>query len=66
MQEYHKYSYDGPVMEFNRCVADHWKGETMAISAKKAKSNLIYQYKKKNGRIVGTKVTLPAKVKMEE
>lgn len=66
MQEYHKYIYDGPVMEFDRLVTDHWKGETMAISAKKAKSNLIYQYKKKNGRIVGTKVTLPAKVKMEE
>lgn len=65
MQEYHKYTYDGPVMEFDRCVTDHWKGETMAISEKKAKSNLIYQYKKKNNRVVGTKITLPGVIKME-
>ena len=66
MQDYHKYSYDGPVMEFDRLLADHWKGETMAPSEKKARSNLIYQFKKQNSRIVGTKITLPGKIKMEE
>ena len=66
MQDYHKYTYDGPVMEFNRLLADHWKGETMAPSEKKARSNLIYQFKKQNSRIVGTKITLPGKIKMEE
>lgn len=66
MQDYHKYTYDGPVMEFDRLLADHWKGETMAPSEKKAKSNLIYQFKKQNSRIVGTKITLPGKIKMEE
>ena len=66
MQDYHKYTYDGPVMEFNRLIADHWKGETMAPSEKKARSNLIYQFKKQNSRIVGTKITLPGKIKMEE
>lgn len=62
--EYHKYVYDGPVLEFDRLVADHWKGETMAPSAKKAKSNLAYQYKKKNNRNAGIKVTLPGEIKM--
>lgn len=66
MQDYHKYTYDGPVMEFDRLLADHWKGETMAPSEKKARSNLIYQFKKQNSRIVGTKITLPGKIKMEE
>lgn len=64
MQEviYHKYRYDGPVMEFDICVADHWKGETMAPSKRKAKSNLTYQYKKQNNRNAGTKVSLPGEV----
>ena len=66
MQDYHKYTYDGPVMEFGRLLADHWKGETMAPSEKKARSNLIYQFKKQSSRIVGTKITLPGKIKMEE
>ena len=66
MQDYRKYTYDGPVMEFDRLLADHWKGETMAPSEKKARSNLIYQFKKQNSRIVGTKITLPGKIKMEE
>ena len=66
MQDYHKYTYDGPVMEFDRLLADHWKGETMAPSEKKARNNLIYQFKKQNSRIVGTKITLPGKIKMEE
>lgn len=66
MKDYHKYTYDGPVMEFDRLLADHWKGETMALSEKKARSNLIYQFKKQNSRIVGTKITLPGKIKMEE
>ena len=66
MRDYHQYTYDGPVMEFDRLLADHWKGETMAPSEKKARSNLIYQFKKQNSRIVGTKITLPGKIKMEE
>ena len=64
MGEYHKYVYDGPVMEFNTCVADHWRGETVATSESKAKSNLAYQYKKQNNRIAGTRVTLPGKIVM--
>lgn len=66
MQEviYHKYAYDGPVMEFNKLVVDRWKGETMAPTENKARSNLTYQFKKLNNRIAGTKITLPGKLKM--
>lgn len=63
-EEFHKYQYDGPVLEFDRLVADHWKGETMASSKKKARSNLAYQYKKKNNRIASVKVKLPGEIKM--
>jgi len=59
-----KYRYDGPVMEFDRLVANNWKGETIAPSEQKARSNLAYQYKKSNNRIAGTKVTLPGKIMM--
>lgn len=61
---YRKYVYDGPVLEFDKLVANHWKGETMALSEKKARSNLAYQYKKKNNRNAGIKATLPGEIKM--
>lgn len=61
-KELHKYIYDGPVMEFDRLVAEHWKGETTATSERKAKNNLAYQYKKKNNKIASVKVTLPGKI----
>lgn len=63
MPEYRKYSYKGPVMEFDRLIAEDWYGETMAVSEQKARSNLIYQFKKNNSRIVGTRITLPGKIK---
>ena len=25
-EEYHVYEYEGPVLEFDQCVTDHWKG----------------------------------------
>lgn len=59
-----QYMYDGPVMEFETCVAYRWQGSTYAVSEKKARSNLAYQFKKKNNRISGAKITLPGKVKM--
>lgn len=58
-----KYLYDGPVMEFDRCVQSNWKGETIATSEIKARSNLSYQWKKKNNRIAGTRITLPGKLR---
>ena len=63
-EENHKYVYDGPVMIFDRLVADHWKGETIAPSEKKARSNLTYQFKRQNNRIAGSRVSLPGQIKM--
>ena len=59
-----KYVYDGPVLEFNKLIAEHWKGETMAVSESKARSNLAYQFKKSHGRVVLTRLSLPGKITM--
>lgn len=56
------YSYEGPVMEFGKCVASVWKGSTYAVSEKKARSNLIYQFKKTYDRLPQTKITLSGKI----
>jgi hypothetical protein len=52
------------VLYFDKLVADHWKGETMAPSEQKARSNLTYQAKQKLNLIAGTNVKLPGKIKM--
>lgn len=57
-----KYGYDGPVMEFGVCIANRWTGQTVAVSEKKARSNLAYQFKKHNNRIASSNVTLPGKI----
>lgn len=61
-----RYFYDGPVMEFDRVVQERWYGETMAVSASKAKSNLIFQWKKKNNRLANTSIKLTGKVQRME
>jgi hypothetical protein len=57
-----RYFYDGPVMEFSSCIQRNWTGETIAGSAKKAKSNLAYRWKKENNRCAGAKISLPGKL----
>ena len=57
-----KYFYDGPVKEFDKLIAEHWKGETFAPSESKARSNLAYQFKKNNKRIASSKITLPGQL----
>ena len=42
-----QYLYDGPVMEFGTCISNRWQGTTYAVSERKARSNLVYQFKKK-------------------
>ena len=54
-----KFTYKGPVMEFNTLLADSWEGETVAPS-----ENLTYQFKKRNNRIAGSRITLPGKIMM--
>lgn len=59
-----RYSYIGPVMEFDRCVERSWEGETVAVSEKKAKSNLIFQWKKAHGRTANSRITLPGELEL--
>ena len=60
------YSYEGPVMEFNRCIANKWSGSTYASTEKKALSNLAYQFKTQYGRSPNSKITLPGKITSDE
>ena len=57
-----QYSYSGPVIIFGRCVSNNWTASTYAVSEKKAKSNLMYQYKKQNNKVAGVRVELPGKI----
>lgn len=59
------YSYDGPVLEFDRIVANHWKAQTYAVSEAKARVNLAYQFKRDTGRVPRCKITLPGKIVQE-
>lgn len=56
-----KYFYDGPVTVFGKCVGN-WRGETIAPSESKARSNLAYQFKKQNNRVASAVVELPGKL----
>ena len=59
------YTYDGPVYQFGKCVDPRWKGETTAVSEKKARSNLAYQWKKERNLIASVgPVVLTAKLKI--
>lgn len=54
-----RYTYDGPVMEFDKCIAHRWQAETLAVSEAKARANLIYRFKKETGRVPRTRIALP-------
>lgn len=58
-----KYLYDGPVMVFGKFVGN-WRGETIAPSEGKARSNLAFQFKKQNNRSANTEVEFPNKLKI--
>ena len=57
-RDFHKYSYDGPVKEFDRVITMKWTGSTLAVSEKKARSNLVHQYKKEYGKSPRSKIEL--------
>jgi len=57
-----QYTYDGPVMEFGKCIANRWQASTRATSEAKARSNLAFQFKRDNNRMPNTKITLPGKI----
>lgn len=56
------YSYDGPVIELDRCVKDRWQASTFAKSEKQARNNLAYRYKMAHGKTANTKISLPGKI----
>lgn len=57
-----KYTYNGPVRMYENVLTSHWKAETVAESEAKARSNLVYQYKKTHGLDMFTKITLTGKI----
>lgn len=59
-----QYTYDGPVVEFDKCIANRWKASTYAISERKARSNFMYQFKKQHNRVANSKISLPGKIVM--
>lgn len=59
-----KYIYNGPVIKFNTCIQSRWSAETYAVSPTKARSNLVYRYKKENGFANTAKITLPGELKL--
>ena len=66
-QELKRYSYKGPVCEFDRCIAHMWTAETSATSKRKALSNLAFRFKRDNKKIKTAKITLdPSKLTVVE
>lgn len=59
---YHRYIFGGQVTVFGKLKTDYWYGETVATSAEKAKSNLIFQFKKENKLMQNSKVDLIGKI----
>lgn len=59
-----RYVYEGAVMEFERCINSKWTAETSAPTEAKARSNLMYRYKKETGRTPQSKITLPGKIRL--
>jgi hypothetical protein len=57
-----QYLYEGPVLEFDRCIANNWRATTWAVSPSKAKSNLAFRFKKEHNKATNSKISLPGKV----
>lgn len=57
-----RYLYEGPIMVFDKCVEHRWKGETVATSIEKAKSNLSNQARKLCNLVPNASVSLPGKL----
>lgn len=58
------YIYEGPVKMFDKIINPNWYGQTMAVSKKKARSNLAFRYKKEHGLNNRSKVTLPGELEV--
>lgn len=61
-----RFTYKGPVLEFEKIIANNWEASTLAVSEKKARCNLAYQFKMNHGKTPRTKITLPGKITVIE
>lgn len=62
----YRYTYSGPVMEFNTILTNRWFGETVANSDNQARVYLAYQFKSQNNRSENARITLIGDVKRHE
>lgn len=53
------YSYCGPVFSFDVCIVNKWEATTRAPTESKARSNLVYRYKREHGLTPTAKISLP-------
>ena len=59
-----QYRYRGPVKEFDNIINSRWDATTYAVTEAKAKSNLVYRYKREHGKAADCKITLPGKIEL--
>ena len=59
------YTYNGPVLEFDKIVTENWLGFTYAATEDRARANLEYKFKTETGRTSNAKITLPGKLNIE-
>lgn len=57
-----KYTYTGPVMQFDNCLVSNWTDITYAVSEAKARNNFAFRFKKINNLAPSARVTLPGKI----
>lgn len=53
------FSYEGPVLYLGNVIQRYWCAATYAVSDKKARSNLVYQYKVEHGLPINASIDLP-------
>ena len=59
-----QYRYCGPVKEFDDVINSRWDATTYAVTEAKAKSNLVYRYKREHGKAADCKITFPGKIEL--
>lgn len=62
MDEVKLWRYSGPIAVFGKVIEVRYSAETYAISEKKARSNIAYQYKRDRNLNVSSNVALLDKV----
>lgn len=61
---YNEYFYSGPVKEFDTIINSKWEAKTTAVSEAKARSNLVYRYKKEHGKSPSAQIKLTGKIQV--